>query len=299
MPLTNHYVAPLTSSDDCGTVEVPPLFELTFANAIKALSILVSVAVVFTALVYQFGFNNDSGTLIAALIDGFDVVLGAAAVAALVAVGIYQGWAERKHAIHKARGVELANDEQWSAAVNEFDVALACQPHDMICNFGRGMALAMLKEHTAALESLDRAVEAGLYCDHTLTLRSTLLVELGLYERAHDDLTELLTRQPDNFNARVSRSFVTLKLGRFQDSLEDCNLAVEANVDDAETAAVAFNNRGLAFLELGRLQEATLDLERALERNPAFDRPRIHLERVKSELASSQSESAFGRNVGG
>jgi Flp pilus assembly protein TadD len=56
--------------------------------------------------------------------------------------------------------------------------------------------------------------------------------------------------------------------------------------------AVAYNNRGVIFRDLGNLEQAEADLRRALELDPELANPREHLAKLlesKSERAALQS----------
>jgi Flp pilus assembly protein TadD len=97
----------------------------------------------------------------------------------------------------------------------------------------------------------------------------------------------LIERDSDDSEVLRDRGLAYLKLGRLELALKDTDAALEL----AATDAVAWNNRGAILIELGRFDEATETLKKAVELDPGFDRPKAHLDRLESKDQKALVES--------
>ena len=70
----------------------------------------------------------------------------------------------------------------------------------------------------------------------------------------------------NNDVAYNNRGFAYLKLGRSQEAIEDCSQAIRIKSDFVE----AHSNRGAAYIDLGRCQEAIEDCSQAIKIKPDF-----------------------------
>ncbi len=223
----------------------------------------------------------------AALWASFDVFLGAACLAALLFISWYGPRKKKRHAWHLTQGIQLTEQEEWQAAVFEFDAALAIYRHCLQSLFGRGLSLTVLGDAAGALESIDLAVKLGLRDETTLKMRCHALMALEHYERAVSAFDELLLLQPECSEHLVGRGFVHLKLRHFDEAIKDATTAIKIDGQHA----VAYNNRGLTYLELGRHEESITDLRRAIQLDANFENPRKHLQRAEAEANSNRAST--------
>ena len=92
-------------------------------------------------------------------------------------------------------------------------------------------------------------------------------------QEVNDDLairgcSELIGRNPRDAVAYYNRGTAYLNKGQVDGAIADLNKAIELNPRDAE----AHNNRGNAYMRKSQYQQATANYERAIALKPAYDK---------------------------
>ena len=109
----------------------------------------------------------------------------------------------------------------------------------------------------------------------------------GNFQMAYDTYTEALTIDSSNFfaNSRLScnRAAVLLKLGKFDEAIEDFSLAIEAD----ETYIKAYQLRAKCYLESENYEEALKDAEKAFSMDRSRENHQL-LKDAKLALATSK-----------
>lgn len=272
MTNSNPYATPVSDSSTSSPAFAFPesaVKRQTFGNVVSWISIVCSIALVGGLLVYQLFFNDEWDQLL-------EVMLGCVGLGAILFVAWYDKHRQKKLTAHVAAGIELTNEEQWKAALSEFDSALSIG-NEVHAQYGRGLCFLALQKFDPAAKALDEAIALGVNDMATLRLRARALMELCEFDRALTEFHQLLEREPLDSDVICGRGFVYLKLGQLEKSIQDSTSAIALNPQEA----TAYNNRGVALLELGRIDEAIVDLEKALEIDPEFANPQRHLARAR------------------
>lgn len=103
---------------------------------------------------------------------------------------------------HCERGRLLLHGGQYERALQQFEQALAWQPHAIAGWCGRAEALACLDRHAAALSSVEQAQALSTVVDTQIWLqKAVLLIWLERYEEALYCCTLILHRHPDHVQA--------------------------------------------------------------------------------------------------
>lgn len=106
-------------------------------------------------------------------------------------------------------------------------------------------------------------LQKGMY-GWELLQQSQILLEAGEVNQAEAALTELINDQPDFAEAWNQRAFLYYKLGQYQKSLDDCQMAIELNPYHFG----AFHGMGLCHIALQSYSEAIAAFRQALEIQP-------------------------------
>lgn len=160
-------------------------------------------------------------------------------------------------------GVGLANVAQHEEAVKQFRRALTLKPEHVDSKYGLANSLTELKQYDEAIEIYRQVLEtqptaAGVRNNYGLVLR--------LANRPHDAVTELKRALQDS----QGQAFIagTLAEALVQAGKADEALAVlRASAENTPTDGI-FLQTGELLTRLGKFQEATVQFERLLRRQP-------------------------------
>ncbi|HET6377029.1 MAG TPA: tetratricopeptide repeat protein [Methylocella sp.] len=200
-------------------------------------------------------------------------------------------------------GLILLAAGQIQLALEWFERALAFAPHDPETLLNRGVALQELLRPDEALAAYEEAMRAGcqkpaLYYNHGNLLRSAgrhwdslasydlalrldpsylealcaagiVLGELKQYEEALERLDKAIAIEPRCAAALIHRGNLLQECERHEEALAPYSEALDL-APEPERAAEILNNRGSAYLALGRLPEAHADLAEALRLAPSL-----------------------------
>ncbi len=129
-----------------------------------------------------------------------------------------------------------------------------------------------------ALNSFKQALE--LDSDEPLVLQGMGLAyfQMGILESGLVWLQKAKKLDPDNPELNNNLASIHLAMNHFEDALETSNQAL--NDPDYKTPAAAYYNRGIAYLNLGKVTEAEEDFKHASRLEPLFDQPLVSLGRL-------------------
>ncbi|GAF91447.1 unnamed protein product, partial [marine sediment metagenome] len=88
----------------------------------------------------------------------------------------------------------------------------------------------------------------------------------GQYTQAISDYTRAIELNPKYALAYNNRGLAYGNLGQYSKAISDFTRAIELNPKYAK----AYNSRGIAYASLGKFEEAKKDLLKAVELNPAL-----------------------------
>ena len=145
------------------------------------------------------------------------------------------------------------------------------------CHAYQARLSAKLKDYTAALRSIERALQLKPL-DHTLlTLRGDLHREAQSLPEALSDYSRALAINPEAVTARMRRAEVHQAAGDLAAALQDINAALEQE----PRALRLLYRRALILVELRRTAEATHDLRLVARASPDPELKRKAEERLR------------------
>jgi tetratricopeptide (TPR) repeat protein len=227
--------------------------------------------------------------------------------------------------IYGDRGVMQHNQDNLTAAIADFDQAIALDPHYAWAYGNRGITYRALQNYQHALDDLNHALSLDDSMDWVYVSRGEVLRHLKEYRRALADFTRAIALDPDYAEAYASRGRLYRRyLKQYQEAIQDLERAITLDpemswayaylgevyrslgqsrraIEEYDRAIAlapgqqyfwAYGSRGLAYYDLKEYQHALSDLNRAIEFNPLYawgysQRGRIyrHLKRYDDALS--------------
>ena len=166
-----------------------------------------------------------------------------------------------------ARGIAQLSDEQFEAALVEFDKAIELQPHDDEALTHRAVTRLHLEDFAGALDDCNRALAIVPNDFETLKTRGSVHLELGNHAAAVEDLSRVIQQESSDIDAWFLRGRALLKQNEPQQALADFDRALTLDQCDAE----AYAYRGRAYELLGQVESAQADYTRAQQLEPELD----------------------------
>jgi tetratricopeptide (TPR) repeat protein len=180
------------------------------------------------------------------------------------------------------RSVLLQQVGRYDEALNDLNYLLEMEPDFLEGRIGRGSLhleqgrpQAALTDARAALT--DHPSDPRLWC-----LAGLAEQELGAPQRARDAYTAALATDPAYAPALVDRAVLAHEQGDPAGALDDLNAAVLLLGEDPDV----LGNRGVAYTDLGRFDEALADFDRALAA-PDSDRTELMIQRRRCMAAAA------------
>lgn len=174
--------------------------------------------------------------------------------------------------------------DNYLGALEEIEVLLESGMGDPQLYYQKGVCETVLGHYADALESLERAREAGFKDDWRIRSRVGIVYfHQGRHHEAREEFQRILDDRPGDPDALYYRGRIELKQGRFREAGETFLAVLDANTEYEP----ALFHLGRAFLRQGRLDEG-----RGILR---FHRKREHLKkqlRTLLNLAASPQASA-------
>jgi serine/threonine protein kinase/tetratricopeptide (TPR) repeat protein len=172
--------------------------------------------------------------------------------------------------IHANRATLLNLLGRHAEAVAATDLALVLDPNCAIARSQRAEGLFNLNRLTDALEACDRALDLNPDDANAHAIRAQALIGLRRIDEALRAIDGFIELEPKNVWAvwaYSSRARVLNCLGRYADALAACDQAsaLDPNCVHAHT------QRSAALCGLGQLDDALVEIDRALDLAPAGD----------------------------
>jgi tetratricopeptide (TPR) repeat protein len=174
----------------------------------------------------------------------------------------FQGWCNR--------GVALERMGRLEEAIASYDRALALRSDLTAAHANRGNALAGLGRHQAAVESFDRALATNPDFAEVHLNRGNSLTRLAQGEEALGSYARALAIRADMAEAHFGRALVYRDQTRFEEEVQCLDRAIEFNRNGA-VRAMYHMYRAEALNQLGRFDEAFVEVERAVQAAPDDD----------------------------
>ena len=199
-----------------------------------------------------------------------------------------QVWSDRitiwedcvKKSPHKARpynnlGAALADDGQYSKAIEQYHKALQINPYYPKAYANLGFALAKQGKVEESIAQFLKAsqLQPGDY--ETLSNLGVTLIMQKRYAEAIKYLSEAVELNPYFAKAHNNLGVALNREGRAEEAIDHYSTALKLDPEYAE----AYNNLGVALANQGRYEEAISQFSAALKINPGYENARRNLEK--------------------
>ena len=123
--------------------------------------------------------------------------------------------------------------------------------------------------------------------------RSEILMNLGDWIEAEKELRRLLTKSPEYTMALVHMGACMNAMGRAEQAQKPLNRAIQID----PTLSDAWYQRGLLYLDFGRLNEALVDFESAAKCNPRHLDAKLRIAAILHEGEEAEKSILAWREV--
>jgi len=203
-----------------------------------------------------------------------------------------QAYADSVKHLEQALTVDPANTEIWidlgnvhalqreyGKASTSYQAAIDRTPDSALAHLNLGFVLKELGSAEEAVAYLRQAYTLAPELENALRHLVSTLIETDRCDEALAVASKAVERAPTSYDAHLCHGLAHQKLHDPVRALACYDSAQSLRADDAEL----YDNRGTAFLELGRLKDALASYDRALALRPdltlaAFHRSLIHLQ---------------------
>ncbi|NVM23139.1 MAG: tetratricopeptide repeat protein [Desulfobacterales bacterium] len=128
----------------------------------------------------------------------------------------------------------------------------------------RGDSCVDVGQFEKAIDEYSKAIDKEPESAEAYVRRATAYAELGDFERALQDFKKAINTNPEEAYYHYNMSLAYDGLGDIDKSIEELDKAIELD----ETYAKAYYNRGLAYIEKGEHNKAILDFDKTMSVAP-------------------------------
>ena len=136
-------------------------------------------------------------------------------------------------------------------------------------HFDNALKLYNLGNYDRAIDEFTEVIKIDPKFDRAYTNRGILWMEKGEYDRAIEDCTHAMELNPNQFQAYSCRGNAWRYKGEYDRAISDHTKAVELNPQNARI----YNNRGAVWINRGEYDRAVADFTKAIELDPKYPMP--------------------------
>lgn len=166
-------------------------------------------------------------------------------------------------------GVEYYDEGNFRRALHEFDSAIDANTSYRYARNNRGATKVILGNHSDALEDFRTAIAVRGDYAHAYNNRGALHLRRGDDERALRDLDLAIHHRDEYREAHFNRARLFLSTWELDRALEEMDEAIRILTDDGEDEdeewPAGYYLRAMIHQQLGNLEAANLDFEKAVE----------------------------------
>ena len=158
--------------------------------------------------------------------------------------------------------------------------------------FELGVDALQSDKYERALADFSKAIELDATRAAAYSNRCLVYIQLGNYEKASEDCTIALKFNPNNAEASLNRGMAYFRLGNYPAAISEYNRAIEQQPDDLR----AYYNRGLVRFEIRDFQGALNDYNQAISKSDGGSDSRlveVYNDRGLAELMLGSVEDAI------
>lgn len=180
------------------------------------------------------------------------------------------------------RGRALSALRQYRRALNDYNNAIDCYPHNHIDYRDRAAILVRLNSYDKAITDLKTSIELCPVDDAPLyKALAEIYAHLGRNLEAQSACKKalgLLAGNLDGSRELNERAWTNIFSGNHKQAEQDAIKALAISYSDRADQAASYDVRGFALANSGRLKEAMADYNQAISLSP--DRPMFHFHKA-------------------
>jgi tetratricopeptide (TPR) repeat protein len=157
-----------------------------------------------------------------------------------------------------ASGNKLLEQNDYKAAIAEYDKALKLNSNELGAHSGRAIAFGQLGDYKNALASYNLAIQLDGKSAHLFYGRGAVLVRMHNPKEAIQSFDEALKLEPTMAHALYSRAGEYCNLLEFEKAVVDYNSTLKTDPNYID----ALRDRGLTFFQMGEYERARDDFDR-------------------------------------
>ncbi|MGF1533426.1 MAG: tetratricopeptide repeat protein [Bernardetiaceae bacterium] len=148
---------------------------------------------------------------------------------------------------HFNKGLQAAQDENYTAAIAHFTAAIETLEGQAVFFYNRAQAHYKLQQFDQAIPDYDQAIALDPKNAEFFAARGIAQHQLRQHQEALQDMDAALRLEPQNPYRYSSRAFIKARVGMVMSAMEDYKKAIELDPEDA----IAYNNLGMLQEQLG------------------------------------------------
>lgn len=161
-------------------------------------------------------------------------------------------------------GITKIEAEDYRAAVDYLDRALAINPKNIKAYNAKSFALFALQEYEKVIENNLEAISIDTSDYRPYYNMGNARLELGQVEAAIDDFTRAIDIKPNEADIYLNRGTGYHRAGAYLSAIEDFNFAQKLN----DNVASVFYNRAKTYLKIDSVDLAINDLTKTVNLAP-------------------------------
>jgi protein O-mannosyl-transferase len=189
--------------------------------------------------------------------------------------------------VHNNMGEALLKASRYSEAANEFEQVLRIMPDSAIAHFNLGCCLQQMSQMPEAIDQYRQAIQINSFYSDAHHKLGDLLLQTGQPPEAMDEYEKAVKLAPGDFEAHNNLGSILFKAGRFDEAIEHFAASLKINPNDA----ITHNNMGICLAKMERIPEAVAQFEAALKIKPDFINAQNNLAQMQEILANNPASN--------
>ncbi|MDB9446272.1 serine/threonine-protein kinase, partial [Anabaena sp. CS-542/02] len=159
------------------------------------------------------------------------------------------------------RGNVYYNQQKWDLALADYTQAIRLNPNYAEAYYNRGVVYRKQQKWDLALADHNQAIKLNPNYAQAYLNRGNVYDNQQKWDLALADYTQAIKLNPNDALAYTARGLVYRNQQKWDLALADYNKAIGINLNDAQ----AYKDRGAVYLQLGDINKAREDLQRAAQ----------------------------------
>jgi len=171
---------------------------------------------------------------------------------------------------YSSRAAVYFVNHEYDDAMTDCNAAIELDSEADAAYYFRAMIYFLRGEYVLARNDLNEVIKLTPEFANGYHLRGQTYFFLGEHDLALEDFNTTITRDSKHANAYNHRAFIRFLAKRYKETIADATLAIKYSNGDDKIRAMAYNNRGLAFLYQYEFKSSLDDFDEALKLDPTI-----------------------------